>query len=207
MNETPYLAAVLLAAGPSTRLGQPKQLVKVEGEPLVKRVTRLLLEAGPDSVTVVSGCGATEIARELDGLPVDVVYNKVWEQGMGGSITCGVRQAGEDADGYLVMVCDQWRLGSPDIERLIGAWKSDISRIVVANWKEGKAFVSGPPVIFPGALLPELKFMTRSRGARQVIDRNMDNVEFVDMQNAAWDLDRPQDLALIPGYESPFPNN
>ncbi|NNK34267.1 MAG: hypothetical protein HKP02_14135 [Xanthomonadales bacterium] len=49
--------------------------------------------------------------------------------------------------------------------------------------------------------------MTRSRGARQVIDRNMDNVEFVDMQNAAWDLDRPQDLALIPGYESPSPNN
>ncbi len=200
MNHEATLAAVLLAAGPSTRLGQPKQLVQVEGEPLDKRVTRLLLEAGPDSVTVVSGCQAAEIGRELEGLPIDVVFNPFWEQGMGGSITCGVRHAGEGVDGYLVMVCDQWRLETRDIKRLIEAWKSDISRIVVANWKEGKAFVSGPPVIFPSELLPELKFMTRNRGARQVIDRNMDVVEFVEMQNAAWDLDRPQDLALIPGY-------
>lgn len=200
MNESDHLAAVLLAAGPSTRLGQPKQLVKVDGEALVRRMARLLLEAGSDEVTVVTGCRSDEIRAEIKDLPVGVAHNPVWEQGMGGSITCGVRHASEGADGYLVMVCDQWRLQADDVSRLIDTWKSDISRIVVASWKEGKAFVSGPPIIFPSHLLSELKFMTRSRGARQVIDRNMDAVEFVETQNAAWDLDRPQDLALIPGY-------
>jgi CTP:molybdopterin cytidylyltransferase MocA len=118
---------------------------------------------------------------------------------MGGSITCGVRHVEGDLDGILVMVCDQWRVELSDLSRLFDVWSADISRIVVANWHEGKAFVSGPPVIFPSNMIPELKFMTRNRGARQVIDRHMDIVEFVDMENAAYDLDRPEDLKLIPG--------
>lgn len=201
MNRESRLAVVLVAAGPSTRLGQPKQLVKIGGESLVRRVARLLLELEPSSVTVVSGCESEEIEAEISGVPVDVVYNRYWEEGMGGSITCGVRQVADDVDGILVMVCDQWRLEIDDLTRLIDSWKADISAIVVANWHEGEAFVSGPPVIFPGTLIPELKFMTRSRGARQVIDRHMDIVEFVTMENAAFDLDRPADLELIPGYK------
>jgi CTP:molybdopterin cytidylyltransferase MocA len=67
----------------------------------------------------------------------------------------------------------------------------------VANWKEGKALVSGPPVIFPRKLIPELKSMQVNRGARQLIDRHMALVEFVDIQNAAFDLDRPEDLARL----------
>ena len=200
MNRESRLAAVLLAAGPSTRLGQPKQLVKIGGETLVRRVSGMLLELGAASVTVVSGCESETIENEIRDLPVAVTYNHNWEQGMGGSITCGVRQLADDVDGILVMVCDQWRLEIDDLTRLIDSWKADISAIFVANWHEGEAFVSGPPVIFPSTLIPELKFMTRSRGARQVIDRHMDIVEFVMMENAAFDLDRPKDLALIPGY-------
>jgi CTP:molybdopterin cytidylyltransferase MocA len=92
------------------------------------------------------------------------------------------------------MVCDQWRLQETDLARLVDAWKSDISRIFVACWKEGEAQVSGPPVIFPGKLIPELKSMQENRGARQLIDRYIDIAEFVETENAAFDLDRPEDL-------------
>ena len=97
----------------------------------------------------------------------------------------------------MITVCDQWLVECDDLQRLIAAWLSDISRIVVAEWKEGNAIVSGPPTIFPRSVIPELKYLIENRGARQVIDRNMEIVEFVEMQNAAHDLDRPEDLDLI----------
>lgn len=191
------LAAVLLAGGPSSRLGRPKQLVRVGGESLVRRTARLLLGLEPDSVTVVTGCEAIRVAGELEGLPIRIVYNRDWGRGMGASINAGVRSLRGGADGVLITVCDQWRVEQDDLARLANGWFSDISRIFVANWKEGDAFVSGPPVIFPRKLIPELKSMQQNRGARQLIDRYMDLVEYVEMENAAFDLDRPEDLARL----------
>lgn len=193
----PPLGVVLLAAGPSSRLGQPKQLVEVGGECLVARSARLALGLAPAQLTVVSGCEAERVAAELDGLEVKIVFNRNWAAGMGGSINCGVRSLPLGMTGVLLMVCDQWRLEAADLERLVAAWSSDPSRIYVACWKEGAAEVSGPPVIFPGRLVPDLKGMQEQRGARQLIDRYMDIVEFVEMENAAFDLDRPDDLERL----------
>jgi CTP:molybdopterin cytidylyltransferase MocA len=197
MNRQANLAAILLAAGPSSRLGQPKQLVSIDGESLVRRTARLLLDLDLYSVTVVTGCESEKVGDELSDLQAEVVHNRLWEQGMGGSIAFGVRQLSRMVDGVLIMVCDQWRVEKNDLVQLIEQWNSDISRIVVSNWNEGKAFVSGPPVIFTGNLIPEMKYLISSEGARQVIDRHMDIVEFVLMENAAYDLDRPEDLNLI----------
>jgi molybdenum cofactor cytidylyltransferase len=191
------LAVVLLAAGPSTRLGQLKQLVDVEGECLVRRSTRLALSLLPASVTVVSGCEAERVQAALEGLPVGIVFNRAWANGMGASINCGARFMPGNVDGVLLMVCDQWRLEETDLKRLFLQWSSDILRIYMASWNEGNALVSGPPVIFPRKLIPELKSMQENRGARQLVDRYMDIVEFVEMENAAWDLDRPDDLERV----------
>lgn len=197
MSRQANLAAILLAAGPSSRLGQPKQLVSIDGESLVRRTARLLLDLDLFSVTVVTGCDSEKVGDELSDLQAEVVHNRLWEQGMGGSIAFGVRQLSRMVDGVLIMVCDQWRVEKNDLVQLIEQWNSDISRIVVSNWNEGKAFVSGPPVIFTGNLIPEMKYLISSEGARQVIDRHMDIVEFVLMENAAYDLDRPEDLEQI----------
>jgi molybdenum cofactor cytidylyltransferase len=193
----PSLGVVLLAAGPSTRLGRPKQLVQVGSECLVSRAARLALSLEPAFVTVVTGFEADRIEAELEQLPVATVYNRNWANGMGASINCGVRSMHRGVDGVLIMVCDQWRLEESDMERLFNAWSIDISRILVASWKEGSAYVSGPPVIFPRKLIPELKSMQENRGARQLIDRYMDIVEYVEMENAADDLDRPEDLERL----------
>jgi molybdenum cofactor cytidylyltransferase len=193
----PVLAALLLAAGPSTRLGQPKQLVRLGGESLVRRTARLLLSLRPVPLVVVTGHEASRVEAELEGLPLEVVYNRHWAQGMGASINAGARTLPLGPEGVLLTVCDQWRLESADLARLTIHWISDISRICVASWREGEAYVSGPPVIFPRKLIPELKSMQVNRGARQLVDRYMELVEFVDLQNAAFDLDRPEDLARL----------
>lgn len=192
------LAAILVAAGPSSRLGQPKQLVEFKGEALARRSANMLVELELNPV-VVTGCEAESVAAEMKGLPVNTVLNPEWEKGMGGSIAYGARFVPAYQDGILVAVCDQWLLQQNDLKRLLASWALDVSRIHVASWKEGAAFVSGPPVIFPGKLHGELKGLDKSRGARQVIDRHIDIVEFVELESAAWDLDRPEDLEKLRG--------
>lgn len=196
-NREPRLAAILLAAGPSTRLGYPKQLVKVGGEALVRRTARLLLGLELEALLVVCGHESEKVGSELGGLKLETVYNHDWKQGMGGSIVAGARALPEGMDGILVMVCDQWRLEASEMQSMVEAWRTNSRRIRVANWKEGAAFVSGPPVIFPGHLLRDLRAMDKHRGARQLIDSNMDIVDFAGVPSAAWDLDRPEDLKLI----------
>ena len=206
-REAPKITALLLAAGPSSRLGQPKQLVQVGNESLVRRLSRLLLEQESISVKVVVGAESERVSEEIQDLPVAVVHNQDWEQGMGASISCGVRSIVGEADGILLMVCDQWCVESADLASLVAAWKLDPSRIMVASWHEGRALVSGPPVIFPHRIKQELISVIRSRGARQVIDRHMDIVEYFELENAADDLDRPEDLERLIDYDRQSPSS
>lgn len=190
----PSFSAILLAAGPSSRLGRPKQLAVFEGESLVRRAARLALGLGPERLLVVCGHEAERVEAQLEGLDLDTVRNANWSQGMGASIVCGARNLAEGPEGILVMVCDQWRLDAREVAGLVGRWRAQPERVFVANWKEGGAYVSGPPVMFPGHLLRVLRGLSPQRGARQVIDSNMEITEFVEIPSAACDLDRPEDL-------------
>lgn len=196
MNEAekPVLAAVLLAAGASRRLGQPKQLLQFHGESLVRRAAGLLLKLGADPVVVVTGFRSQDVIRELEGLPLVYAINSEWEQGMGNSIACGMRNVPPGVDGVLLLLCDQWRLDLKDLLNLKSSWDSDISRIILSGWNDGKSHSSGPPVIFPGELIPELLFVNGKTGAKPVIDSHREIVRVVELKNAAYDLDEQQDL-------------
>ena len=198
-NREYSLAAILLAAGPSSRLGHPKQLVRFEGETLVRRSARLLADVVDGPVVVVCGCESERVSEQVADLPVQTVTSPDWELGMGGSISFGARFVPRFSDGIMVAVCDQWLLSRDDLDRLLKAWRSARQRIHAACWSEGAAHVSGPPVIFPGRLHGELKGLEKSRGARQVIDRHIDSVDFIEMESASCDLDRPEDLARLLG--------
>ena len=190
-------AAILLAAGPSSRLGQAKQLVRVDGESLVRRTARLLLSVDPVSLTVVTGFADDAVEQELSDLPVRFARNDDWEQGMGGSIACGVQNISEEVDGVLITLCDQWRIEGSDYLRLISMWKTNISRITASSWINDKASVYGPPTLFPRNYIRELTGLMGSKGAKAVIDQNLANAQFVKIENAAYDLDRPEDLEQL----------
>mgnify|MGYP001547400661 FL=1 len=188
------LAVVLLAAGGSTRLGQPKQLVPVDGEALVLRTARSLLHLKPAVMLVVTGCESDRVKEQLAGLPLQIVHNTGWKKGMGASIACGVKSLPEGIEGVLIMLCDQWRVDLDDLKRLIEAWDTDISDMVCAKWKSRKATVFSPPAIFPGRLFHELKNLTGDRGAKRIIEEFKGKTTFVEMENAAFDLDEKDDL-------------
>ena len=195
--ESARFAAILLAAGPSSRLGQAKQLVRVDGESLVRRAARLVLSSGPVSLTVVTGFADDAVRHELSDLPVGIIRNEDWEQGMGGSIACGVQNISAEVDGVLITLCDQWKLEGRDLSSLNSGWRTDISRITTASWSKNKACIYGAPTLFPRKYIRELKDLKGSRGAKALIGRNMASVQFVEMENAAYDLDRPEDLEQL----------
>ena len=95
------------------------------------------------------------------------------------------------------MLCDQWRVDLGDLTRLIEAWNTDISDIVTAHWKKGKTTVFSPPAIFSGSLFHELKNLTGDRGAKRIIEEFKGKTTFVEMENAAFDLDEKDDLKSL----------
>ena len=191
------LAAVLLAAGGSSRMGRPKQLLRIENEALVARMARRLIDLAPGSVMVVTGSAWQAVNDQLSGLPLQIVHNPRWEEGMASSLAAGVKNLPAEIDGVLIMLCDQWRVGLADLQELVQAWTTDISLITAACWQNEGWQVIGPPAIFPSSLFEELTALKGDRGARVVIENHRDRAAFVAMKNARFDLDEPADLEVF----------
>lgn len=196
--ETPgKLGAVLLAAGGSSRLGQAKQLLRIDGETLVARMARRLIELGPGQVIVVTGAASQAVNNQLSGLPVQIVHNPRWEEGMASSLSSGVENLPPGIEGVLIVLCDQWQVDLPDLQALVQAWFSDISGICSASWITEKRHVIGPPAIFPRNLFHELICLKGDRGAWAVIEKYRERTSLITMDKARFDLDEPEDLAAF----------
>lgn len=193
-------ACVLLAAGNSRRLGQPKQLVEYRGEALITRGARHLLSLGAAEVIVVTGYEEHKILNILNNLSVKTAHNAAWEQGMGGSVSTGVRSLTGGVAGVLILLCDQWKVDSRDLESLVECWQSNISGVFSAKWGDLDEGAFGPPVIFPKRLFSELESLDSEQGARGLIRKVWQEVTFVDMENAAFDLDDPEDLKVMQAF-------
>lgn len=181
---------VVLAAGPSNRLGRPKQLVQVRGEPLVRRTTWRLLESSCDRVAVVLGAFRDRVERALDGLPVARVVNDAWSEGMASSIRAGLRWArGCGAEAVLLSVCDQARLTAGHLDCLLRVWRT--RRTTVASRYEG---VLGTPAVFDGSVFGALSKLEGGRGAHALLEGAL----AVDWPDGAVDVDTAADLARLP---------
>jgi molybdenum cofactor cytidylyltransferase len=194
------VAAILLAAGASRRLGRPKQLVKIGGESLLQRTARLALGAGCTPVVVVLGSRADLLRAELAGLAVEIVVNAEWETGMASSIHCGLRAlAGRGAGATMVLVCDQPMLMEGTLTSLIathrGVGGEGAPDITASTYAGGR----GVPAIFGRAGLPALMQLTGDEGARKIISDPKWKVAVMEFAGGAVDIDLPSDIALRPG--------
>src|SRR4051794_5306915 len=130
------VAAIILAAGGSRRLGQPKQLLVYRGETLLNRAIRIASEAGASPVLAVLGGGFESIRSSIQSSTAFPVHNHRWRKGMGSSIAAGMRALGvcaPDADGVLLMSCDQPRLTVEHLRALIVAFASEAPRAIAAS--------------------------------------------------------------------------
>lgn len=184
------LGAILLAAGGSSRLGQPKQLLEIDGEPLVVRQAKLLGELGFAKIVVVTGAEREAIEALLAPLPVSCVFNPDWEQGMGRSLAAGVQAMPERARAALVLLCDQWRVKTEDLVQLIEAWGVDPQAAVVSSYGQS----SGPPAILPRGMFERLSKLRGDRGASKALKQWHGETREIACAHAAVDIDTIGDI-------------
>ena len=161
----------ILAAGASTRMApRKKQLVELDGEPLVRRAARLALASRASSVAVVLGAFADEIAPALAGLPVTRLDNADWAEGMASSVRAAATWAATTAASALLLcVCDQPAVTTAHLDALIAAHAADPARTI------GSAYAGavGVPAIIPRARWPELLALRGDRGARALLGEHV----------------------------------
>ena len=194
MND--QLLVAILAAGASRRLGQPKQLVRIDGQPMLRRQCSVAIEAHVGSIAVILGCEAQKCAAAIEGLPVSIRINESWREGLAASLREATRAAMEEhAAGLLLFHCDQYRVGPVDLRQLQKSWvdggRQQACRAVHASYV-------GPPVIFPAACFPDLLTLQGEEGASGVLARmERGGVISIDIPSAVVDLDSPQDLLAV----------
>src|SRR5580704_2566363 len=193
-------AIVILAAGGSRRLGQPKQLLSVLGEPLLRRIVRTAADVAPDHLIVVLGSSAYDCVPVIKDCEADIVVNPFWESGLAGSIRIGVERAEEQgADSVLLLLADQPWLNSEVIRRFLDRMNGQTDVIIAARY-DG---ILGAPMMFGSDWFPQLKNLEGDQGARNLVSKEGDRVEVIDWSDGALDVDTPEDLAsLMTGLES-----
>jgi len=191
------IAAMILAAGGSRRLGQSKQLLSYQGETLLNRAVRIASEAGATPVMVVLGAQFAAIRASIPSGSAVVVHNDRWRQGMGRSVEAGMRAravCAPDAEGVLLMGCDQPRLTADQLRALIKAFAAHESPAIAASRYAG---ITGVPAVFPREAFAELRALHGDKGARSIIERAQVPVETVEFEGGEVDIDAPEDLAQL----------
>lgn len=191
----PRIGAVILAAGASRRLGRPKQLVIHEGRTLVERSILAATGAGAEPVVVVLGAHADEVSSVVPKVSerARIVLNENWNDGMGTSIACGVKEllkSGRNIEAVLILVCDQPALDKRVLGGVLAQSQANPGRIILCDYGDGR----GPPVCFPREFLGELADLTGDAGAASIHRKHADLVTLVSFPGGALDIDTADDL-------------
>lgn len=192
-------AAVVLAAGASTRLGTPKQLLELDGRPLVRRAVDAAGAAGCDPVVAVLGAGAPAIEAALRGSGARCVVNTDWAQGMAGSIRCGIAALPEEADAVVILPCDQPAVSAGLLVRLRAAQRESGKPMAACAY----AGTLGPPALFVRACFPALRSLQGDAGARSLLASARDDVATIDFPEGALDVDTPEDWRVARARAAP----
>jgi molybdenum cofactor cytidylyltransferase len=186
---------IILAAGPSTRMGKPKQLLQYKGESLIRRSIRVGLEANCDPVIVVLGAHFDKIKPVITEMKVHIVENIAWEEGIGSSIRYGMSKLlklAPETEDVIIMLCDQPMVKADLLKTLMRERKEKGKGIIACAYEE----TIGVPALFNKTFFPKLLALKGDEGAKKLLYRHRDEVVAVSFPAGAVDID------TIADYES-----
>lgn len=193
------LTGIVLIAGLSSRMGSPKALLPLGGQPSLVRILKEILASDLDQVILVLGAHGKFIRPALGEIiknsRLTLMYNPAYRQGLSSSIKRGLSRVSPDEAGVMFLMGDQPLLRASSINRLIRTFLKDPDHIVVPCYDRSP----GNPVIFPFAIVPELLELSGDTGGREVLRRHPDRVRFVPIRpsRVGWDMDTPEDYQKI----------
>jgi molybdenum cofactor cytidylyltransferase len=195
------VAAVVLAAGQSARMGEPKQLLRVGERTVLERTLENVRKADLEEIVLVLGYSAEEIRRELptdlsDGLRI--VVNRQYEEGMASSLREGLSAVSGQMNGALIVLADQPFVRSETIDRIIERYRGSDAEIVIPFY-EGQR---GNPVLLDRAVFPEAMALEGDTGFRAMFSSHAGGIENVDVDDSGilLDIDDRADYERLRGY-------
>jgi molybdenum cofactor cytidylyltransferase len=199
MPERMRIAAIVLAAGRSTRMGTAnKLLADVDGRPMVRVAVEAALASEAQRVLVVTGHQPDAVRAALAGLDVALVGNSDFAMGLSTSLKAGIRAVPRECTGALVLLGDMPRIEAAHLDAMIAAFASEAGAAIVVPTHEGQR---GNPVLWPAELFGEMLALEGDMGARSLLARHAQQVREIDLGTDAvlMDIDTPEALARLRG--------
>jgi molybdenum cofactor cytidylyltransferase len=195
-QKAPAIAAIVLAAGQSRRMGENKLLADVDREAMIQRTVRAVIGSAARPVLVVTGYQQEAIANALSGLDVRLVHNPHYADGLSTSLRAGLSALPGDTEGAIVCLGDMPNVTSGEIDRLIAAFNPTEGRSICVPTHNGKR---GNPVLWSAEFFPEMMTVGGDAGAKHLIGDYGDAVCEVEMASDAvlTDIDTPEALAAL----------
>lgn len=194
------IGIIILAAGASTRLGQPKQLLSYQGKTLIQHIAEVGIHSFCQPVVVILGAYAEIIQPHLANLDIHIVYNQDWSTGMASSIQCGlnaIQTIAPNIDAIVLMLCDQPFVSHDLINRLVREYQTTNYTIVASEY----AGIVGVPALFHKTLFSELALLQGDIGARKTIRQHFSSCLSVPFSEGAIDLDTIEDYERFQAHE------
>lgn len=181
---------IILAAGSSTRMGEPKQLMIYKNKTLLQHVIGEANNANLEPVICVTGYQSDLITRSILGMEVSIVYNEHWSEGMGSGISSGIKQMLlSDVDAVILAVGDQPHVSS-DLFRTMERFRNESGKGIIACSYAGTL---GTPVLFNRNYFNHLKSLNGNQGGKNIVKLNLPDVCSVEFENGSVDIDTKQD--------------
>lgn len=193
---------IILAAGASTRMGQPKQLLHFKGEILIRSIIKIALTTECRPVVIILGAYYDVIKKELQNydnaqLGIVLVENQLWQQGMSTSVKIGLETllaANPNVESVLFLLTDQPLLTSTHLLNLLDY--KDLHTIIASYYNDR----AGVPALFDRKWFPELMQLTGDQGARKLLALHPAEVHAIPFPEGAFDLDTPEDYKFLIQY-------
>jgi len=189
-------AQLFWRAGPSTRMGRPKQLLQFCGQTLVRRAASVVVKAGCRPVVVVTGAHAVATREALSGLDVQEAENQQWPSEISSSIRVGIEavvRASPQTAAIIMMLCDQPFVTQELIARIVAAYRETGRSIIASSY--GGSY--GVPALFGKKYFAQLTALEGAVGAKQLIQKHKADVQLVDFPQGEIDIDTPDDLSRL----------
>ena len=196
MGNNTKIEIMIMAAGASTRLGQPKQLIKYQGETLIRRIATVALSTEIGHVSIVTGYDHKNIEKQVSDLDVTIIYNEEWEEGLGSSIRNGIKVILEkepETNAILLTMVDQPYVDGTHLKKLANAYDPTRPMIIASAYSS----TFGVPVLFDSHYFDEMTQLKGDEGGKKVFVNYLKNIVEIPFVKGAFDIDEKKDLQSL----------